>query len=117
ALAVPAVALPFATPYIRGIAALAALPDPIEAYIRPAGNFANFTLFPWAAFVFAGAAIGVVLERAAGSAVEARRVWTVTALGAAMAAVAFALSYQPTPFPNSHFGPRRRRSSSCVSGS
>lgn len=103
ALVVPAVALPFATPYIRGIAALATLPDPIEAYIRPAGNYANFTLFPWAAFVFAGAAIGVVLERAAGSAVEARRVWTVTALGAAMAAAAFALSYQPTPFPNSHF--------------
>ena len=103
ALVVPAVALPFATPYIRGIAALAALPDPIEAYIRPAGNYANFTLFPWAAFVFAGAAIGVVLERAAGRAVEARRVWTVTALGAAMAAAAFALSYQPTPFPNSHF--------------
>ena len=103
ALTLPAALLPLATPYIRGLDALAVLPDPLEAYIRPAGNFANFTLFPWAAFVFAGAAIGVVLERAAGRAVEARRVWTITALGAAMAASAFALSYQPSPFPNSHF--------------
>ena len=103
ALTLPAALLPFATPYIRGIAALAALPDPIEAYIRPAGNYANFTLFPWAAFVFAGAAIGVVLERAAGSALEARRVWTITAVGAAMAGIAWTLSYQPSPFPNSHF--------------
>jgi uncharacterized membrane protein len=103
ALCVPVIVLPFATPYIRGFSQLAVLPDPLEAYIRPAGTYAAFTLFPWAAFVFAGAAIGVVLERAKDGAAESRRVWTITALGAAIAASALALSYRPSPFPNSHF--------------
>src|SRR5690606_28273564 len=89
ALLVPVIAIPFATPYVRGIEALAALPDPIEAYIRPAGEFANFTLFPWSAFVFAGAVMGVLLERAAGTDAESRRVWAITALGALLALASY----------------------------
>jgi uncharacterized membrane protein len=103
ALLVPVAALPLATPYIRAAGWLAALPDPLEAYVRPAGGYANFTLFPWAGFVFAGAAIGVVLQGAADSRSEARRVWALTALGAAMAILAWAASFRPSPFPNSHF--------------
>jgi hypothetical protein len=45
----------------------------------------------------------VVLERAASVQAEARRVWLVTGLGAAMAIAAFALSFLPSPFPNSYF--------------
>jgi uncharacterized membrane protein len=103
ALSVPVVVLPLATPYIRALDQLAVLPDPLEAYLRPAGTFAAFTLLPWAAFVFAGAAVGVVLERARDAASESRRVWIVTTLGAVMAGSAFALSYLPSPFPNSYF--------------
>lgn len=103
ALLVPVIALPLATPYIRGLDVLAGLPDGIEAYIRPAGGYTNFTLFPWAAFVFAGAAIGVVLERASDAKDEARRVWIVTVLGAVILAASLAASYRPSPFPNSHF--------------
>jgi uncharacterized membrane protein len=103
ALLVPVLVLPFATPYIRGLGQLAVLPDPIEAYIRPAGGFANFTFFPWAGFVFAGAAVGVVLERSRDARAESQRVWLVTVIGAAMAAAAFLLSHRPSPFPNSHF--------------
>lgn len=103
ALLVPSIAIPFATPYIRGMHWLAVLPDPIEAYIRPAGEFANFTLFPWSAFVFAGAVIGVILERASGTPAESRRVWSITALGALLVAVSYSLSFRPSPFPNSHF--------------
>jgi hypothetical protein len=103
ALLVPVIVLPLATPYIRGLDVLASLPDGLEAYIRPAGGYTNFTLFPWAAFVFAGAAIGVVLERASGATDEARRVWIITALGAVILAASLALSYRPSPFPNSHF--------------
>ena len=103
ALAVPAIVLPLATPFIRGLNQLAALPDPIESYIRPAGGFANFTFFPSAAFVFAGAAIGVVLEHAADIRAESRRIWLITAFGVALAAAAYALSFQPSPFSNSHF--------------
>ena len=102
-LLVPVVVLPLATPYIRGLDVLAVLPDGVEAYIRPAGGYTNFTLFPWSAFVFAGAAIGVVLECAAGTPAESRRVWAITALGAIIFAASLALSYLPSPFPNSHF--------------
>src|SRR5688500_12080971 len=45
-LLVPVIVLPLATPYIRGLDVLASLPDGIEAYIRPAGGYTNFTLFP-----------------------------------------------------------------------
>ncbi|MEX2273771.1 MAG: acyltransferase [Vicinamibacterales bacterium] len=103
ALVVPVIAVPLGTPYIRGLNGLSALPDFIEAYIRPAGGLANFTFLPWAAFVFAGAAIGVVLERAKDARAESRRVWIITVSGALMAAGAYALSHLPSPFPNSHF--------------
>ncbi|MDQ3069416.1 MAG: acyltransferase [Acidobacteriota bacterium] len=102
-LLVPVIVLPFATPFVRAAGWLSAIPDPLEAYIRPAGGYASFTLFPWAAFVFAGAAIGVVLERAADRASEAWRVGIITAMGVLIAAFAFAASYAPSPFPNSHF--------------
>ena len=97
------VLISFVTPYVRAIAWLGVLPDPIEGYVRPAGLYANFTLFPWAAFVFAGAAIGVLLQSAADRAAEARRVWLVTLAGVALAAASYALSFQPSPFPNSRF--------------
>ncbi len=42
---------------------LAWLPDPIEWYFRPTPGRTNFTIFPWAGFVFAGAAVGVVVDR------------------------------------------------------
>ena len=103
ALLVPAALIPFATPYIRAMNQLAILPDPLEAYIRPAGGLAAFTLFPWCAFVFVGAAIGVVLERATDTRSESRRVWIITALGASIAAAALGLSYLPSPFANSYF--------------
>ncbi len=54
----------YATPAVRGMAALAPLPDPIEGYLRPIPGFTNFTIFPWTAFVTAGVVIGVVLDAA-----------------------------------------------------
>jgi uncharacterized membrane protein len=50
------------TPIVRAMPALAWLPDPIEWYLRPTPGRTNFTLFPWAGFVFAGAAVGVVID-------------------------------------------------------
>ncbi len=102
-LIVPVLALAFATPFIRASGAIAALPDALEAYLRPAGQYAAFTLFPWAGFVFAGAAIGVVLERSEDRDAEIRRVWSVTAFGVLMAGMAFATSFVPSPFPGSSF--------------
>ena len=102
-LLVPTILIPIATPYIRIADFLAVLPDPLEAYFRPASTFAAFTLFPWAAFVFAGAVIGVLLEAAKDRDAEARRVWMLTAAGAALAIGAYAASFLPSPFANSYF--------------
>ncbi len=38
------------------------LPDPVEWYFRPTPGRTNFTLFPWAGFVFAGAAVGEAID-------------------------------------------------------
>jgi uncharacterized membrane protein len=52
-----------ATPPVRATGVLAWLPDPVEGYLRPAGAYHDFTLFPWAGFVFAGAFVGTLLDR------------------------------------------------------
>jgi hypothetical protein len=58
-----AAVLAFATPAIRAWGALDALPDALEGYLRPFAGRTTFSLFPWAGFVFAGAAIGVLIDR------------------------------------------------------
>jgi hypothetical protein len=58
-----AAVLAFATPAIRAWGALDALPDGLEGYLRPFAGRTTFSLFPWAGFVFAGAAIGVLIDR------------------------------------------------------
>jgi uncharacterized membrane protein len=50
------------TPIVRSTPLLNWLPDPIEWYFRPYPGRTNFTLFPWAGFVFAGAAVGASLR-------------------------------------------------------
>jgi uncharacterized membrane protein len=60
--AVGACAISLLTPIVRVMPQLALLPDPIEWYFRPTPIRTNFTLFPWAAFVFAGAAVGMVVD-------------------------------------------------------
>ena len=89
-------AVAFATPLVRN-GPLAALPDPLEAYLRPTANLSNFVIFPWAGFLFAGAVAGVILERAP----AARERPTVLRLGLgglAIAAAAYSLSFLPSPF-------------------
>lgn len=91
----------FATPLVRD-APIAALPDPLEAYLRPVGDLANFVLFPWAGFLFAGGLAGVILES-----VPAGRdrvaVTRIGLAGLAVAVVAYALSYLPSPYASSRF--------------
>ncbi len=41
---------------------LSPLPDPLEAYLRPAGVYTAFPLFPWAGFLFAGALVGDLVD-------------------------------------------------------
>jgi uncharacterized membrane protein len=52
------------SPLVRTMAAVDRLPVWLQWYVRPAGEHTTFTAFPWAGFVFAGAAIGTVLANA-----------------------------------------------------
>jgi uncharacterized membrane protein len=49
------------TPIVRAAPSVDLLPLWLQWYVRPAGEFTTFTLFPWAAFVFAGAAVGAII--------------------------------------------------------
>ena len=56
-----AAAIALLTPIVRTAAIVDVLPLWFQWYVRPAGDLTTFTLFPWAGFVFAGAACGVLL--------------------------------------------------------
>ena len=91
-LAVFAAAIALATPIVRSLDAIAALPTWVQWYLRPAGEFTTFTLFPWSGFVLAGAATGVLID--AGRDRGLHR--TFVAAGLALVALAYAASMQPT---------------------
>jgi len=56
--AIATVVVAMTTPLVREASILAALPDAIEAYVRPLAGRTNFALFLWAAFVLAGGIAG-----------------------------------------------------------
>jgi uncharacterized membrane protein len=104
AFSIATVSVTLLTPLIVN-APIGALPDPIEAYIRPIARLSNFVFFPWMAFVFAGVVAGLFLDAtpSARGIDEARaNAWIVIA-GSTIAATAFAASYQPSPYPHSSF--------------
>jgi hypothetical protein len=96
-------AIALLTPVLRNAPFIVALPDPIEAYFRPVAGLANFVLLPWAAFVFAGGLAGVLVDAAR---TREQETWLNVGFGiggAAVALVAFALSFFPSPYTNSYF--------------
>jgi uncharacterized membrane protein len=92
------------TPLVRAAAWPQALPDPIEAYLRPAADFAAFPFFPWAGFLFGGALVGDLVDALREG---HRRHWTVhvplLAAGMLGMIAAGAASYQPALFPTARF--------------
>jgi uncharacterized membrane protein len=98
-----ALAVTLATPLVRTASWVDSLPQAVQWYLRPTPGMNNFTVFPWAGFVLAGAAIGVVLERTRGQEAERRlHIWM--APGALLFAVAcYAGSYLPSVYADSHF--------------
>ena len=103
AFSLVAIALAMLTPIVRITPWLNWLPDPVEWYLRPTPGRTNFTLFPWAGFVFAGATVGVVLD-----ACRARpNPWRIQAALAAaaltIAVSAYAASFAPSIYPISEF--------------
>jgi uncharacterized membrane protein len=102
ALATAAAAAAFLAPVVRA-ANLDALPDPVQAYIVPTGLFSGFTFFPWSAFVFAGASLGVAIDAARTARAERRLNVLLALAGTLMALGAYAASHLPALHAGSYF--------------
>jgi uncharacterized membrane protein len=104
ALAAATGAVAMVTPIVRQVTWLAGLPDPLEAYLRPAGGYAAFPIFAWSGFLFAGVIVGDLLDAVRG---QARRVVTlqnglVLAAGAGFL-LAWWASHQPSIYQSARF--------------
>ncbi len=97
------VIIAMSTPLVREAAVFAALPDPIEAYIRPLPGRTNFALFPWAAFLFAGAIAGELIAAAKNDTAERRLQAGLLVSGAVGIAAGYALSFRPSLYPVANF--------------
>jgi uncharacterized membrane protein len=92
-----------ATPPIRAAGWPAALPDFLEAYLRPVPSLTNFTWFPWSAFVLAGAIAGALLEPLRDEGAERRANIWFAAAGATLIVLGWFGSYFPSPYARSYF--------------
>jgi uncharacterized membrane protein len=91
------------TPIIRSASWLTPVPDPIEWYFRPDPGRTTFTLFPWAGFLFAGAAIGLWLDRTRDTSSERRAIVWFGVLGLVVAAAGYASSLLPAIYDDTSF--------------
>jgi uncharacterized membrane protein len=101
--ALATIVVTMSTPLVRAAELLAALPDPIEAYIRPLPGRTNFALFPWAGFLLAGAIAGELIQAARAGAAERRLQFGLLAAGAAGIGLGYAASFQPSIYPVANF--------------
>lgn len=95
--------LAMVTPIVRAAAAVDSLPLFLQWYVRPFGDFTTFTMFPWAGFVFAGAACGVVLEGARDAAAERNTYTGFAAAGLGLVALGWYTAKLPTIYQHSSF--------------
>jgi uncharacterized membrane protein len=98
-----AVAIAMVTPPMRYWQFVTRLPTWMTWYVRPSGDHTTFTLLPWSAFVFAGAATGSLLAVARDEAAERRVQGAVLAAGAAVIALGFWTAGRPTIYRSSSF--------------
>jgi len=103
ALAVIAAAITMATPIVRHIGGVEALPIWLQWYVRPAGDNTTFTSFPWIGFVFAGAAVGALLAAAREPRAERRLLTAVGVTGVLVIALGFYASSLPSIYADSSF--------------
>jgi uncharacterized membrane protein len=91
------------TPLVREAGLLSGLPDPVEAYLRPRAGLTNFTLFPWAGFLAAGAAVGVWLDAYPDGTVDWRISLWLAVIGLTAAIGGYSASFLPPLYPHSEF--------------
>jgi uncharacterized membrane protein len=103
AFAVLAASVTLATPIVRHIAVVGALPTWLQWYVRPAGDNTTFTSFPWIGFVFAGAAVGALLAAVHEKHAERRLLAGVGLAGALIIAGGFYASSLPSIYADSSF--------------
>ena len=96
------IAVAMATPIVRATPLLSPLPDPIEWYLRPIGR-STFTLFPWAAFLLAGGAVGLWVDVSRASADERRTNVVLGLTGVALTLGGYATSFLPPIYPETSF--------------
>jgi len=96
-------AMALLTPLVRSTKVLDSLPALIQWYLRPAGYQTTFVLFPWAGFVLAGAAAGVLLADAEGERSERRLQAVFGGAGVAIIALGFYTASLPSIYRESSF--------------
>ncbi len=101
--AVLAIAVAIVTPLVRLAPFVDGLPLWVQWYIRPAGEYTTFTLFPWAGFVFAGGSVGALIA-AAREARDERRVHAILGIvGVVLVAIGFSTAARPSIYAASSF--------------
>jgi uncharacterized membrane protein len=99
-----AAAIVLVTPLVHAASWPGVLPNPVEWYLRPPpGRTDTFMIFPWAGFLFAGAALGVWLQAASsrGAGRELNRPLLIA--GPAIAFAGLGASYLPAIYPTVDF--------------
>jgi uncharacterized membrane protein len=91
------------TPVVRTGEAIRTLPDPLEWYLIPAAGTTAFTLLPWAGFLFAGAACGVLLEATRSRTSERWANIGLAVAGVATAGGGYAASFLPAIYEQTNF--------------
>ena len=91
------------TPIVRASPLVDRLPIWFQWYVRPAGEFTTFTMFPWAGFVFAGAAVGVLVADLREEAAERRLQIGFGIAGTLLIAGGFVAAAQPSIYRSSSF--------------
>jgi uncharacterized membrane protein len=91
------------TPVVRTAAIVDGLPLWFQWHIKPAGDLTTFTLFPWAGFVFAGAACGVILATTHNTRAERRAQIAFAAAGLVLVALGRYMARRPSIYEQSEF--------------
>ena len=102
-LAGAAVVIAMVTPIVRATPLLAPLPDRLEWYFRPYPGRTTFTLFPWASFLLAGAAVGQWLDATRTAQQERRAILGMSVVGPLMALAGYAASFLPPIYAQTSF--------------
>jgi uncharacterized membrane protein len=102
-LSAAALVVAMVTPLVRAAGVFDIVPDVVERYIRPLGGATNFSLFPWAAFVLAGGAVGLWLDSAATARRERLANVTLGVIGSMVALAGYVASFLPPIYPETSF--------------